>query len=77
MLHTFHIDDTNSKARALLEFLRTLEFVKEGPADWGEEVSQELEASILRGLKDEKNGSLIPHDEVLAELKKEFPHLKL
>lgn len=29
MVHTFHIDDSNEKAKALLEFLRTLEFVKE------------------------------------------------
>lgn len=29
MLHTFHIDDSNDKAKALLDFLRTLEFVKE------------------------------------------------
>lgn len=29
MVHTFHIDDSNDKAKALLEFLRTLDFVKE------------------------------------------------
>tara|TARA_R110002050_G_scaffold297524_1_gene459104 strand:+ start:423 stop:653 length:231 start_codon:yes stop_codon:yes gene_type:complete len=29
MTHTFHIDGSSQKAKALLEFLRTLEFVKE------------------------------------------------
>jgi len=27
--HTFHIDDSSDQAQALLDFLRTLEFVKE------------------------------------------------
>ena len=29
MTYTFHIDDSSEKAKALLEFLRTLDFVKE------------------------------------------------
>ena len=29
MTHTFHIDGTSEKAKAWLEFLRTLEFVNE------------------------------------------------
>ncbi len=29
MVHTFTIDESSDKARALLEYLRTLEFVKE------------------------------------------------
>lgn len=28
MLHTIHIDDSNSKAKALLEYLKTLDFVR-------------------------------------------------
>jgi hypothetical protein len=28
MIHSFQLDDTNPKAKALLEFLRTLDFVK-------------------------------------------------
>lgn len=34
MVHTFHIDDSNEKAKALLEFLRTLEFVKEDSSEF-------------------------------------------
>jgi len=44
MVHTFHIDDSNDKAKALLEFLRTLDFVKE--AD-GEFVLSERHLEIL------------------------------
>jgi len=77
MLHTFHIDDSNSKGKALLEYLRTLEFVKEDPNDWGKETSKELESSILRGLNDEKNDEIIPHETVMSELRNEFPHLRL
>lgn len=76
-LHTFYIDDSNSKAKALLEYLRTLEFVKEGQSDWGEEVSKELESGILRGLKDEAEGNVIPHGKIMSELHREFPDLEL
>lgn len=58
MLHTFHIDNSNGKAKALMDFLRTLEFVQEDTEDWGEFVSEELEASIVRGLSDEKKVTL-------------------
>ncbi|PHR22263.1 MAG: hypothetical protein COA38_18240 [Fluviicola sp.] len=44
MLHTFHIDDSNDKAKALLDFLRTLEFVKE---DNNEFVLTEKHLAIL------------------------------
>ena len=77
MLRTFHIDDSNSKAKALLEYLRTLEFVEEDQDDWGKEISQELESSILQGLKDEKDGKVLPHKTVMSELRNEFPHLGL
>ncbi|MBL1279082.1 MAG: addiction module protein [Fluviicola sp.] len=34
MTHTFHIDGSSEKAQALLEFLRTLEFVNEDKSDF-------------------------------------------
>ena len=66
MVHTFHIDDSTGKAQALLAFLRTLEFVQEEKVDWGENISSELEASLLKGLNDEKSGNLIPHETVMS-----------
>lgn len=33
-IHTFHVDDSSDKAQALLQFLRTLEFVKEDNGDF-------------------------------------------
>ena len=77
MVHTFHIDDSNGKAQALMAFLRTLEFVREEQEDWGVHVSAELDESLIRGLKDEKDGNVISHETVLSELRKEFPHLGL
>lgn len=77
MVHTFHIDDSNGKAKALMAFLRTLEFVKEEKTDWGEGISEELESSILRGLDDEESGHLISNDSVMDELRNEFPKLKI
>lgn len=77
MVHTFHIDDSNGKAKALMEFLRTLEFVKEDTEECGEHVSKELDASTLKGLKEEKDGQLISHENVMSELRNEFPQLRL
>ena len=77
MLHTFHIDDSDNKAKALMDFLRMLEFVKEDQVDWGNEISSELESRIIRGLKDEKEGKTIPHNVVMDWLRKEFPHLEI
>ncbi len=75
MLHTFHIDDSNGRAKELMAFLRTLEFVREEKMDWGEDISEDLESSILRGLNDEEKGNLIPNDSVMDELRNEFPQL--
>lgn len=44
MVHTFHIDDSNNEAKALMEYLRTLEFVKE---DNNEYVLTEEHLAIL------------------------------
>lgn len=76
MFHTFHIDDSNGKAKALMDFLRTLEFVQEDTEDWGEHVSEELEASIVRGLSDEKKGNVVSHETIMLELRNEFPNIR-
>lgn len=55
MMYTFHIDDSNGMALALVAFLRTLEFVREEQEDWGGNVLIELNESLLQGLKDEEN----------------------
>lgn len=46
-------------------------------SEWAENVSEEEEARILEGLKQESNGQVKSHDEILAKHRKQFPHLKL
>lgn len=76
MLHTFHIDDSNNKAKALLEFLRTLEFVKEDNTDWADDLPLEVKNGILEAIAQVENGKTIPHSQVKAKHQKRFPHLK-
>lgn len=77
MLHTFQIDDSNSKGKALLEFLRTLEFVKEDKTDWADELPQEVIDGILQGINQVDNGQAIPHSQMKSKHQKQFPHLNL
>ena len=77
MLHTFQIDDSTNKAKALLEFLRTLEFVKETDADWADTLPEEVINGIREGMKQVENGQTIPHSEMKAKHQKQFPHLNL
>ena len=43
MIHTFHIDDSSPNAKALLTFIKSLEFVKEVSSDLNSDQLQELE----------------------------------
>ncbi len=59
MVHTIQIDDTNSKAKALLEYLKTLDFVKlTDNSNWYDELSQTNKNSILQGLDNIRNGKV-------------------
>jgi hypothetical protein len=59
MVHTIQIDDTNSKAKALLEYLKTLDFVKlTDNSDWYDELSQTNKNSILQGLDNIRNSKV-------------------
>jgi hypothetical protein len=68
MIHTLHIDDSNPQAKAFLEFIKTLDFVKEEQAN-DEELTHALEEAI-ESL--EKEGST-PHEEVMAKMKSKYP----
>lgn len=46
-------------------------------SDWANDLSKEDEESILRGLRQEKEGKVTPHETILAKHRKQFPHLKL
>ena len=65
MLHTFHIDGSNSKAKALMEYLRTLEFVKEDDSDWADDLPMEVKNGILEAIEQANNGETIPQSQEL------------
>ena len=69
MVHTIQIDDTNNKAKALLEYLKTLDFVKlTDNSDWNDELNEVNIHSILTPL--EESLTTLYKDEMVAFLKK-------
>lgn len=52
MLHTIQIDDSNSKAKALLEYLKTLDFV------CVDDISIWQKEQIDKALDEHKNGTV-------------------
>ncbi len=54
--YTIKISEKNAKAKALIQYLKTLEFVElTKTSDWWDELGAESKASIERGLDDLKN----------------------
>jgi hypothetical protein len=63
--YILRISENNSKALALLNYLKTLDFVElSKTADWWDETSVEHKASIERGLDDLKNGRVHSDEDV-------------
>jgi len=57
--YTLSISENNSKALALLNYLKTLDFVSiTKTTDWFEELSQEQKEAIDKGLEDIENGNV-------------------
>ncbi len=55
--YTIKISENNAKAIALINYLKTLEFVEITKSlDWWDELGTENKATIERGLEDFKNG---------------------
>lgn len=54
--YTIKISEKNAKAKALIQYLKTLDFVElTKTSDWWDELGAESKASIERGLDDLKN----------------------
>lgn len=67
---TIDIDITNSKALALLNFLKTLDFIEiKKAADWWEELSQEQINAVNKGLEDLENGNTHADEEVRKSIR--------
>ena len=57
--YTLHLPENNSSAKALLEYIKTLDFAKLSPTqDWYEELTAEQKESINQGLADIENGNV-------------------
>lgn len=46
-------------------------------SDWADNVDKEEEEAILEGLRQESEGKVISHHQVVEKHRKQFPHLKL
>ena len=54
--YTIKISEKNAKAKALIQYLKTLDFIElTTTGDWWDELGAESKASIERGLDDLKN----------------------
>lgn len=76
MVHTFHINDSNSKAKALMDYLRTLEFVKEVSSDWADELPVDAQNEVLEAIDQANKGNMTSHEQMKAKHQKRFPGLK-
>ena len=56
MQYTIKISEKNAKSKALIKYLKTLDFIElTKTGDWCDELGAESKASIERGLEDLKN----------------------
>jgi hypothetical protein len=57
--YTLQLPENNSSAKALLEYIKTLDFAKLTPTkDWFDELSNEDKETINQGLVDIENGNV-------------------
>lgn len=71
--YTLKISEKNAKAIALINYLKTLDFIeltKSKPVDWWDELSEENKASIERGL-DDLNNNRVQSDEEVRKIVRE------
>lgn len=71
MIHTLHIDDSNPRAKAFLEFVRTLDFVKEDKNLSIPQWQQDLTLKRLEEL-DKDPSKAIDFDDMLNRLEDKY-----
>ncbi|MCF8298595.1 MAG: hypothetical protein K9J13_13695 [Saprospiraceae bacterium] len=63
--YTLRISENNSKAKALLNYLKTLDFIEiSQTVDWWDELSDENKKAINKGLNDLEKGNTHTDEEV-------------
>ena len=62
---TLEIDINNNKALALIDFIRTLDFIKiSKTTDWYDELNFKQKESINKGIEDLENGNTYADEDV-------------
>ena len=68
--YTLRIPEENSKALALLTYLKSLDFIElSKTTDWWDEISKENKAAIQKGLDDVENGRVHSDEEVRKSIR--------
>jgi len=68
--YTLRLSKNNTKAAALLEFLKSLDFIEINKTqDWWGDLSEENKASIERGLNDYKSRRVFSDENVRNEVR--------
>ncbi len=76
--YTLRIPDNNSKALALLNYIKTLDFVElTKTKDWWDELSEENKKSIQKGLDDIENGRVHSDEEIRAGVRQRIVKAKM
>lgn len=75
--YSLKISEKNAKAKALIQYLQTLEFIELTKTDdWWDEIGIENKASIERGLDDLKNNRTHSDEEVRNSIKERILNAK-
>lgn len=73
MIYTIRIDDSDSKARALLEFLRTLDFIKlerDEEIDFPGMTEEEILQQAIAAEEDIRTGNYITQEQLIKDAQK-------
>ncbi len=71
---TFSIDTSNSKAKAFIAFIRTLDFIQILDDDGDFTLSDEQKAAVDKAIQSADEGKLTPHNEVMKEFESRYPN---
>jgi len=75
--YTLRISESDSKALALINYLKTLDFIElTRTTDWWDEMTSENQASIQRGLDDLENGRVHSDEDIRESVRQRILNTK-
>lgn len=72
MALTFSIDTSNEKAKAFIDFIKTLDFIKIHDDEDVFSLSNEQKAAIDKSLQSAEEGKTTPHDIVMERFENRY-----